>query len=100
MQKEIWVPINHGKEVNGNWPIAKGMYEVSSLGNIRRIKTGHIYSQRNGRIYLCWEWPGARNYDSHCSYQVSHIMAVEFLGHKNVYGKKYNLKEIIKEVNK
>ena len=95
MQKEIWLPINHGKEVNGNWPIVKNMYEVSSLGRIRRIKTGHIYSQKNGRVHLCREWAGIPNYNSHCCYQVSHIMAVEFLGHKHVYGKRFNLKEMI-----
>ena len=96
--KETWVTINHGKEINRNWPIAKGMYEISSLGRVRRKSTGNIYSQSNGRIYLCTEW--YPDNDSKCSYQVSHIMAVEFLGYKNVYEKKLNLDEIIKEVNK
>lgn len=93
--KETWVTINHGKEINHNWPIAKGMYEISSLGRVRRKSTGNIYSQSNGRIYLCHEW----HKNNKCSYQVSHIMAVEFLGYKNVYGKQFKINNIINKVN-
>lgn len=95
--KETWVTINHGRDINPNWPIAKNMYEISSLGRIRRKKTGNIYSQKNGRTYLCTKW--YQNSDTKCSYQVSHIMAVEFLGYKNVFGKKIDLSKIIKEIN-
>ena len=98
--KETWITINHGEIINPRWPVANGIYEVSSLGRVRRKKTGNIYAQSNGKIYLCDMWGDKIFYDHKCCYMVSHIMAVEFLDYKDVYGKKLNLDEIIKEVNK
>lgn len=102
---ENWVTINHGEIINPEWPVANGIYEISSLGRIRRKKTGNIYSRyfiskNNAKVYLCSEWNGNIDMNNKCSYQVSHIMAVEFLGYKNVYGKHIDLTKIVDEINK